>query len=390
MKSLRIRGLVAMADGLRRELSSPISPERLNDLRHQIADTTRQVRRLLADNHMSLDALPAPSRRAFVYISGLNLDAVSTSAHADANDRPASSVRLVGLRAFLDRLLAALAQVDDASDAQREYAAITTTDTRCTDYMDERAITLAQLTEESRAIRVWLAYFSDRTRFDAYLAAIRLARPIMDRAAKTTKRFGPPVRIHFRPAKGLYRLRRERDFSLLQLPTAMIAFDSSDFTQLARFVFTNRGDRQYVRDRFADGPCRAVALELERMAGPESGGGVVHDLRAAAAKVNAAYFDETLAVPKLSWSRSITGRKFGHYNFADDSLMVSASLDSTDVPAYVVEYVIYHELLHKKHGVQWQKGRQNVHTPEFKREEKRFVEFDAAEAALKKLADRYG
>ena len=49
---------------------------------------------------------------------------------------------------------------------------------------------------------------------------------------------------------------------------------------------------------------------------------------------------------------------------------------------------MYHELLHKKLGVGWQNGRRAVHTPEFRRQEKRFEQCAMAETALRRFAKR--
>ena len=92
------------------------------------------------------------------------------------------------------------------------------------------------------------------------------------------------------------------------------------------------------------------------------------------------------ARPRLTWSRVLTGRKFGHYDSIHDTVMVSDSLDNQEVPEYVVDYVVYRELLHKKHGARWSNGRRYVHTPEFNREERLFRRYTEAEAVLSKLA----
>jgi hypothetical protein len=52
--------------------------------------------------------------------------------------------------------------------------------------------------------------------------------------------------------------------------------------------------------------------------------------------------------------------------------------------------VVYHELLHKKHGATWQNGRQAVHTSSFREDERHFAEHEAAQEALKQLAKRFG
>jgi predicted metal-dependent hydrolase len=69
--------------------------------------------------------------------------------------------------------------------------------------------------------------------------------------------------------------------------------------------------------------------------------------------------------------------------------MISATLDSVEVPAFVVDFVVYHELLHKKHGVRWQNGRRAVHTPAFRAEERCFHKYAEADEWIGRLAKRY-
>ena len=103
-------------------------------------------------------------------------------------------------------------------------------------------------------------------------------------------------------------------------------------------------------------------------------------------RVNAAYFGVALARPRLVWNRALTGRKFGHYRRSTDTVMLSVSLDAADVPAWVVDFVMYHELLHKKHGIALVNGRRFEHTAAFRAEERRFAECDQADRFLKDLA----
>ena len=100
----------------------------------------------------------------------------------------------------------------------------------------------------------------------------------------------------------------------------------------------------------------------------------------------AAYFGGTMGRPRLAWSRKFTGRLFGHYDRLRDTVMISCTLDRADVPASVLDFVMFHELLHKKLGLDWRGARMAVHTPAFRVEERRFADFAAAEAALKRLA----
>jgi hypothetical protein len=73
--------------------------------------------------------------------------------------------------------------------------------------------------------------------------------------------------------------------------------------------------------------------------------------------------------------------------------MISRALDRPDVPEFVVDHVMHHELLHKKHGLRWQDGRGVAHTREFRSEEVRFAQYEPADQFLRQLAAgkiRYG
>lgn len=95
-------------------------------------------------------------------------------------------------------------------------------------------------------------------------------------------------------------------------------------------------------------------------------------------RINAEYFAGRLPKPGLSWTERPTRRVLGRYDFDHDVIFISRSLDVGGVPEYVVRYVLYHEMLHVKHGSRIQNHREVFHSADFRREERCFVEFDAA------------
>ncbi len=138
-------------------------------------------------------------------------------------------------------------------------------------------------------------------------------------------------------------------------------------------------------DAFAD-----VLLELEL---DEEATGVAantqgqyFDLAKIFERVNAEYFDGTMACPRLTWNRTITHRKFGHYQPTTDTLMISITLDQAEVPAYAIEFVMYHELLHKHLGVDVINGRRYAHTTAFRTKERAFQHYEQAQAFLAQLS----
>ena len=55
------------------------------------------------------------------------------------------------------------------------------------------------------------------------------------------------------------------------------------------------------------------------------------------------------------------------------------------MPRYLVEYIMYHEMLHLKHPVEYRSHRRCVHTAEFRESERKFPYYTQANKLLKKL-----
>lgn len=95
------------------------------------------------------------------------------------------------------------------------------------------------------------------------------------------------------------------------------------------------------------------------------------------------------SAPRLSWSPSRSTRRFGHQDTDHDCIVISRALDDLKVPEFVLDYVVYHELLHilipPRRG---SGGRRMVHPKEFKQAEAQFPRRAEAEAWLGRLARR--
>ncbi len=390
MRRIYIRGLVSLADTVRRELSQPIHPAGLNRLRCDVATAIGDVDTLLAKRSRRLSALPAPSRKAYLYLRRLDWRSVRTGDAPTKEKHPPGTVRFVGLRSHFDGLLDRLGCNGCQGDLEEAYASICETGEKLQHRMQADDIAPEHLTPESRNMMAWLAYFRKRNNFDAYQAAVSAARPLMERAARVRGRFSPAVVVHFRPMNGLYRIRGFADSTRVRLPTPMISFDAEGFVALAGVLFGRKGNREAVIRRTFGAPYAAVRTALDQLCGEvDLAAGAFYDLAASFERVNAAYFSSEMPRPRLTWSRQVTGYKFGHFDHAHDTLMVSCSLDSPDVPAYVVDFLVYHELLHRKHGARWKNGRQAFHTPQFRRREKQFEQYAQAQTVLTQLAKRY-
>ena len=68
-----------------------------------------------------------------------------------------------------------------------------------------------------------------------------------------------------------------------------------------------------------------------------------------------------------------------HHDATHDHIAISKSLDTLDTPRYVVEYVVFHEMLHIAHPTKHVNGRRYNHTADFKRDEQKFAYYEESE-----------
>ena len=127
---------------------------------------------------------------------------------------------------------------------------------------------------------------------------------------------------------------------------------------------------------------RALAAEDKRTRGRKvvtTTKGTFYDLDEIFAEVNDRYFQNAIPKPSLTWSATKTYRILGHHDATHDHVAISRSLDSRIVPRFIVEYVLFHEMLHIAHPIKHINGRRHSHTPAFKRDEKMFARYHEAE-----------
>jgi hypothetical protein len=113
--------------------------------------------------------------------------------------------------------------------------------------------------------------------------------------------------------------------------------------------------------------------------------GHVFDLDAVFEELNTRFFHGLMARPRMSWSQTKTRRILGHYDPAHNAIVITRLFDHPGVPRFVLEYVVYHEMLHLKHPVKLRGSRRCVHSAEFQAEEKLFPRAAEAEGFLRKL-----
>lgn len=110
-----------------------------------------------------------------------------------------------------------------------------------------------------------------------------------------------------------------------------------------------------------------------------------YDLEEIFAELNRRFFRDEVAPPRLGWSPTRSRTVLGHYDSAHGTIIISRLLDSPRVSRLLVEYLVFHEMLHVRYPVQHNGHRRVVHTRQFCEAEKEFPRLEQARREMKSI-----
>jgi hypothetical protein len=207
----------------------------------------------------------------------------------------------------------------------------------------------------------------------------------------------PKVEARFYPYAGLsstIRLRQGRVFArvsdILRGSPREVLFALACIlvAKLYRLKASKVHERVY-REHTLDPPILDASQSARRRRGYKittSSQGKAYDLAEMFSDLNTRYFGGKLDRPLLSWSQRPTRRVLGHHDHVHRAIIISSTLDNAAIPCFVVEYVLYHEMLHVRHPARLVSGRTIYHGRAFREDERLFERFDEALKWLEKIA----
>jgi hypothetical protein len=339
-----------------------------------------------------LKAVPGPTRRAYEFLRTIDFNQIALR----ADEQPYPVCRQLIIRGLVARVDQITEQLATAAARRHELTAIASNIARVRDRVEQHAgranTRLEELTARSREHLAWLRYFDHEDHFREYVDAVVRAETAFE-SVEASHRWPQPIAVLFRPTHSVFRVRAETNRTRVLLPTPMVTLSGVQFDDLEVALFGRRSRKhnRLLHALLLSERYQQLRRELESLGGiVEETRGMVHDLAESFDRINANYFGGCMPRPRLTWNRSITAGKFGHYHYATDTVMVSRALDRPHVPSFVVDHVMHHELLHKKHGLRWERGRSHAHTGEFRREERMFEKYHEADQYLHALVARNG
>lgn len=110
-----------------------------------------------------------------------------------------------------------------------------------------------------------------------------------------------------------------------------------------------------------------------------------YDLSQMFDELNVKYFNGALPKPLITWTQSPNYRTLGTYNYFWNAISITCVLNNPKIPILAVRYVLYHEMLHIKHGLSKKNNRAYAHTPAFRADEKQFEDYEKANEICRNL-----
>jgi hypothetical protein len=198
----------------------------------------------------------------------------------------------------------------------------------------------------------------------------------------------PEISIKVNYSSSLFRYQRQGRRIILQVHEGFInaPFEEKKTLVIATFSKSLKA-RQHLKIFNRTEYFQSVVHALEQYKGKSKtvSKGKDIDLQPIYDKLNKQYFEGKLPAPRLTWGRRGAFRRLGYYHPESDTITISRIFDSVDAPIYALEFVLFHEMLHKKLGLKESNGRRYAHTRIFKDSEAQFSGAEKAEKAIQAL-----
>ncbi len=179
--------------------------------------------------------------------------------------------------------------------------------------------------------------------------------------------------------------RRDRQPPVLRLHRLFAVAPESVWVGIVHTIEGRRRGWPAAVDRLIAAHIDRIRAAAERRHAPLRPQGAVYDLTALLAKLNKAYFQKRIHA-RVGWmsapSRRQVSVKLGSYAEESDTIRLHPVLDQRQVPAYVVESVLFHEMVHALLKTRMVNGRRIAHGRDFKALEASYPKLEQAERWL--------
>jgi predicted metal-dependent hydrolase len=177
-------------------------------------------------------------------------------------------------------------------------------------------------------------------------------------------------------------IRKKDDSVTVRMHRMFLTAGEEVIREIAGFIKKRKGQtpliRQFIRAN------RASLKKRERKGRPASlcEQGRIYHLREIFDSLNNEYFEGGISAAigwgKRNLRRAVRKRTLGSYCGTANTIRINPVLDRRTTPHYFIRFVVYHEMLHSAVKEEKKNGRRAMHTPEFRRREKLYKDYDRA------------
>ena len=393
---VKIRGIVKAFNVVRNQLKQGIPEGKVEAFLLFVQNNINTIEKILKKHGASPDELPHQSRNAYYFLKNLDLEKLPVT--KDVSLKVHMEMKSIKIRYivkncdyFIHILSEKAFELENSDDALCGiYNQIQSTVHRIDGICRKSSASPGILDTPSRNAYCFMKFLVSNSNLQRHVQvlcrAIRLANSM--RPAQEERE----VIIQMVPMRDVYNTKNYSNSILIKFNEGLINANNEVLSAIFRTIFYGKSqrDKRAISSYIESESYCAVLYELDSMIGSTEcdSKGTVFDLNSVFDKVNSEYFDGKTKKPLCHWNRTLTLAKFGHYQPSRDRIMISVTLDDENVPSFVVEFVMYHELLHKKHGAFWGNGKRYVHTKAFRQEEQKFRYFNQAKSYLQRLAKK--
>lgn len=395
---VRIKGIVKTAERVKSQLQHGINSQEVDSLKAFVLNSLHTIEQICTEANTTPDSLPTRSRKAYYYLKNIdwhNLTLTERSKEEPTSTSVSTPPPTLRIKNIVKQQKNIQQQIGllkpDRIDSQLKsiWQALTDCIREVDRICQQKQLTPAALTTPSRKAYAWMKFLTDKDNLKLHIQTTQKIKMLANRAIKAQKSDISEIQVTITNYNGLYKYKQNRQRTIeLQLSEGFIQAEDKILEAIINTAIqgNNPQDKQLIRHFSSTEAYSDIILELDLIADldAETPQGNYYDLEALFHPINQEYFAGEMAKPRLTWNKTLTHRKLGHYEPLRDRVVMSRTLDSSHVPQMVVELVLYHELLHKHHGAKLLNGKRMVHTPEFRRSERQFRHYQEAQQWLER------
>jgi len=235
---------------------------------------------------------------------------------------------------------------------------------------------------------LWLRFLCDRKNLAMHMSGLKAFDQLIEiKAGPAQKNTSTQLKIDY--SGYLYKRKTAGGITHLQINEGYIGAPIAIKQKVVDAAFSKRKTKamQQVKAFANDDAYLTITSRIsgQPIANKISCRGKAYDLSVLFHALNLKYFNAQLSQPRLIWSSARAKRRLGYFHPEIQTIAVNQKLDTKRTPRLLVEYILYHEMLHQHFGIEHRNGRRYAHTAVFHQAEKQFMGYQEAENLIKLL-----